>query len=334
VPPGEFELIARLQAAFANRRDEVARGIGDDCAVLADGTCLSCDLLVEDVHFRRATTSPEDLGFKALAVNLSDLAAMGAEPVCALTGLVLPPTVAVEEVDALAAGLEACAAAHGVQVAGGDISRGPVLVVSVTVLGRAQRPVTRDGARPGDVLAVTGPLGGSRAGLSLLESGRPEAAPALVDRHRRPRPRLSEGRALAPHVHAMLDVSDGLASDAQRICEASGVACSIDLDAVPVEPGCDAVARSEGVSPGWFATAGGEDYELLVALPREALETCGVPLWPVGEVRAGRPAVRYRGDGAASPPRGWDHLSRAGTGPAGEEARVADATPRRRPATG
>jgi thiamine-monophosphate kinase len=309
--PGEFELIAALSAGLRARNPGVLVGVGDDAAVLDGGLCATTDLLVEDVHFRRATTSLADLGWKALAVNVSDLAAMGAEPVAALVSLVVPDWLTAAGAEELYAGLDACAAASGLQVAGGDVSRGPLLAVSVTALGRADRPALRSGAHPGDVLCVTGPLGGSRAGLALLEGQVPEGAHAgaLIDRHRRPQPRVEEGRLLARVAHAMLDVSDGLASDAARLAEASRVACRIDLDAVPAQDGVAAVAAALGRPAGWFAAAGGEDYELLAALDPDDVPLAGLPLTIVGQVEAGLPGdVRFTGAGSDEPPRGFDHL--------------------------
>jgi thiamine-monophosphate kinase len=310
-PDSEDALLARLVAGLRARNPAVLLGIGDDAAVLQGGWCTSLDLLIEDVHFRMRTTSPGDLGWKAIAVNLSDLAAMGAEPVCALVGLGLPRDTTPEVLDELFAGFDACAAAYGAQVVGGDMSRAPVLTLSVTVMGRTERPALRDGAVPGDVVCVTGPLGGSRAGLALLEGldlKLPEH-PSLVERHVRPRPLLAAGRALAPYAHAMMDLSDGLATDARRLADASGHAVRIDLDRVPVQAGVEAVAHALERTPGWFAASGGEDYELVVALPRASLAATAVALTEVGEIEAGTAgAIRFTGAGSDDPPRGYDHL--------------------------
>jgi thiamine-monophosphate kinase len=309
--PGEFELIAALGAGLRARHPSVLLGVGDDAALLDGGLCATTDLLVEDVHFRRATTSLGDLGWKALAVNVSDLAGMGAAPIAALVGLVVPDWLGADAAEELYAGLDACAAAYGLQVAGGDVSRGPVLTLAVTALGRAEQPLRRSGARPGDLLCVTGPLGGSRAGLVLLEADLPDTphAGALIDRHRRPQPRIDEGRQLSRVAHAMLDVSDGLASDAARLAEASRLTCRVDLDRVPAQDGVAAVAATFGKTAGWFAAAGGEDYELLAALAPEDVPLAGLPLTVVGEVEAGLPGqVRFTGAGAKDPPAGFDHL--------------------------
>ena len=310
MPESEFELIRRIAEVVGRRGPGVDVGVGDDAAVLGD-LVATVDALVEDVHFRLQTTGLEDLGWKALAVNVSDLAAMGARPLGALVALIAPPSVDGDAVAELYRGLEACARAFGCPVVGGDISRGPVLTLAVTALGRSDAPALRDGARPGDVLAVTGPLGGSGAGLAVLE-GRvdlPAAlAEAVVRRHRRPQPRLAEGQALAGRVHAMLDVSDGVASDALRIAEASGATSVVDLDALPLDTGVAEAAAALGLAPGVLAATGGEDYELLVALPPDAVASAGVALHVIGRVEAGPAAVRFEGAGARDDLAGWDHL--------------------------
>jgi len=235
-----------------------------------------------------------DLGHKALAVNLSDLAAMGAAPVAALVGLGGPPrALGVEEVEALYSGIEALAARAGVTVAGGDVTDAPALVLSVAAIGRmpeGARPVLRDGARPGDLLVVSGPLGAAAAGLLLLEdpllaTGVPEAE-ALRSAHLRPEPRLAAGRALAElGATAMIDCSDGLALDAARLAEASGLAVTIDLARIPVAPGVARVAAAAAREPDVLAATGGEDYELVAALPAEVD-------WPFGRRGHGQLAIQ------------------------------------------
>jgi thiamine-monophosphate kinase len=308
---GEFDLIARLAAALGDAGADVVLGIGDDAAVLPGGLVVSTDLVVQDVHFRRATTGLADLGWKSLAVAVSDLAAMGAEPVGAVVGLAVGSGWTADDLVEVYGGLGECARACGCPVVGGDVSRAPALMLAVTVFGRAAAPATRAGAQPGDVLAVTGWLGGSEAGRLLLEGAVidvPERADLWI-RHRRPVPRLDEGRALAGIVHAMLDVSDGVASDARRLAEASGVCVDLDLDALPLQPGVAQVAIAAGAEPGAFAAAGGEDYELLVALPAAALERSPVPLTPIGRILDGPAGVRFTGAGADPALAGFDHLS-------------------------
>jgi thiamine-monophosphate kinase len=322
----EIALLDRIAARVATRAG-VAVGIGDDAAVLeGDGSWLvTQDLLVEGVHFRRETTSWRDLGHKALAVNLSDVAAMGGVPVAAVVGLALPwrtrpvPDRALED---LYDGMEALAGRHGVTIAGGDVSEGAVLVLAVTAIGRMEpgrAPVLRSGARPGDVLCVTGALGAAAAGLLTLEDPivatglAPEEAEALVLAQRRPEPRVAAGRVLAGVAHAMLDCSDGLALDALRLARASGVAVELDLERVPLAPGVARVAEAAGREPDLLAATGGEDYELIAALAPGRVEAVAaaldVPLTPVGRVTAGEPAIRLlrRGRSVAAPRLGWEH---------------------------
>ncbi|MDX6646607.1 MAG: thiamine-monophosphate kinase [Miltoncostaeaceae bacterium] len=320
----EIALIERI-AARARRRPGLAVGIGDDAAVLEGDPAVVAtqDLLVEDVHFRRATTGLADLGHKALAVNLSDLAAMGADAVAALVGLGLPQQdgPGAEEIDELYAGMEALAERCGVSVAGGDVTAAPVMVLSVCALGRMPAgvpPLLRSGAREGDLLCVTGALGAAAAGLILLErpglTVPPEDAARLVAAHRRPEPRLAAGRALAEGgAHAMLDCSDGLALDALRMARASGLALTIELERLPLAAGVAAVAAATGRDPELLAATGGEDYELIAAVPPAELErlraSLDLPLTVVGRFRPGPAALRLEraGEEVAAPRLGWEH---------------------------
>jgi thiamine-monophosphate kinase len=320
----ERALLERLGARAA-RRPGVAVGIGDDAAVLEGepAEVVTQDLLVEGVHFRRPATSPADLGHKALAVSLSDVAAMGAEPVAAVVGLGLPADggPSLEDIEALYGAMEALAARSGCTVAGGDTTEAPVLLLAVTVVGRVPaggRVALRSGARPGDILCVTGALGASAAGLMLLEdpalAARVPEAEDLRRAHLRPEPRLAAGRALAAGgATALIDVSDGLALDALRLATASGGAAALDLERVPLAPGVAAVAVAAGREPDVLAATGGEDYELLAAVPEAALAALraalDVPLSPVGRVIAGLAGVRLLRDGQEIRPArlGWEH---------------------------
>jgi thiamine-monophosphate kinase len=310
----EKRLIEIIRRAAA-RGPGVRVGIGDDCAVLEPSAgrplLATTDLLIEDVHFRRRWAEPADLGWKSLAVNLSDIAAMGGRPRWALVALACPEDTSVEEAEAFFEGALGLASEHEVAVVGGDTTASPRgWIVNVTLLGEATRaPVLRSTARPGDVIAVTGSLGRSAAGLALLELGATPvgvSADTLADltaAHLRPRPRVGEGRwlAAAGGVTAMIDLSDGLATDLGHIAEESGVGARVGLERVPVHAGMRAVASTLGREALAWATGGGEDYELLLtcepgAFPRLAdglLAATGTRLTAVGEVARAGDGVRY-----------------------------------------
>ena len=275
---GEFELIDELAAQFGQPADGL--GIGDDAATWATPAGLvsvgTTDMLVEGIHFRLDWASPEDVGWKALAVNLSDLAAMGAMPGRALISIAVAPDRR-EQAVGIARGLQAIAARTGTSVMGGDTVRSPgPLVVNVALIGVAEPDhlLRRDAARPGDVLAVTGPLGGAAAGLAALLEGRsPDDAglrPLFSALHR-PTPRLAAGRALAAAgVRCAIDISDGLASEAAHIAKASGMSVEVDLAAAPLfETAVRTFGRDRALQ---LAATGGEDYELLYAVDPARLD--------------------------------------------------------------
>lgn len=327
---GEFGLIRRIAAAFARALPAGAIGIGDDCAVLpwrrSSRLLVTTDLLVEDVHFLRSRISARDLGYKSLAVNLSDIAAMGGRPLAAFLSLGLPSGSELGWIDAFFAGLRSLSRSARVPLLGGDTTgtSGP-LVVNLAVLGRAHpsRIKLRSGARPGDVVCVTGKLGDSGGGLRVLleqrSLGQDEAC--LVRRHHRPRPHLAEGEWLGRRaaVTAMMDVSDGIASDLRRIMERSVCGAEVDLARLPTS----AALRRAAVRHGWdlaeIAAAGGEDYCLLAAVREREFgriasafrRAFGRPLAPLGRITARAGDLRWLRNGR--PVRferpGFDHFA-------------------------
>jgi len=287
---GEFELLDRIRGRLPQPGPRVLLGSGDDAAVTVPGgaTATSVDSLVDGVHFRRQWSSPTQIGAKALAVALSDLAAMGAEPGEAYVVLGIPADLDEDGCLELLDGIAQVAEETGTTLAGGDVTRAPVVTLAVTVVGHAASPddlVTRSGARPGDALVVTGKLGGAAGGLLVLEgcgglrsyfqphSGtNDDRMRSSIARQLEPRPRLEAGRALATAgATAMIDLSDGLGGDAGHIAAASGVGLRIEADALPLAPGLAELAEAARRDPLELAASGGEDYELLAALPEERL---------------------------------------------------------------
>ena len=274
---GEHALLARLLARLPRPSVSVLVGPGDDAAVLAPARnqrlVVTTDAVVEGVHFSRAYSSPADIGHRALAVNLSDLAAMAATPRWALLSLVLPGSMLVEDVEALVDGLAALAKRQGVAVAGGNITRtGGPLVVDVTAGGDAapRKWLTRSGARAGDEIYVSGTIGGAAAGLEMLRlAGATPGSDDCVMRHRRPEPRVRLGVALgrARAARAAMDLSDGLADAAHQVAAASGVGVRIDAAALPIDECARHWWKARGGDTVTAAITGGDDYELLFAVP-------------------------------------------------------------------
>jgi thiamine-monophosphate kinase len=331
---GEFELLERIRRRLPQVGPQVRLGSGDDAAITipAGATVTSVDALIEGVHFQREWSSLEQIGAKALATALSDLAAMGAEAGEAYIVLGIPADLDEDGCIELLDGVAKVTTASGTTLAGGDVTRAPALTLAITVVGHAGSAtdlVTRSGARPGDLLVVTGELGGAAAGLALLErragaqsssqthNDINEAHARLLARQLEPQPRLEAGRALAAAgATAMIDLSDGLGGDAGHIAAASGVGLRIEAATLPLADGVAEVAATCGREPLELAASGGEDYELLATLPSERLaaataaaaEPGGVQLTQIGEVIAGEGVEVRLPDGQLLEPRGFDQL--------------------------
>ena len=308
----EQEVIRRISALLPAAPREVLVPVGDDCAVveIGDSTWVAAsDMLTHGHHFKD-WASPESVGYKAVAVNASDVAAMGGTPRFVLTSGGAPdPETALRCFEGVA---EACER-FGIYPLGGDTTRADALTVDVAILGELYtRPVLRSGARPGELLAVTGELGAGAAGVLVLEHDI-SGYERLVRRYLRPEPRLEAGRAAAElGASSMMDLSDGLASDVRRVCDRSGVGCDVDLDLLPVENDTAELARSLGHDPSILAATGGEDYELLISAPEQVLDvladSIALPLTVIGEVTHGDVAFR-RGKEPVDGLSGWDHFA-------------------------
>ncbi len=316
---GEFGLIDHLAEKIITRKGTVL-GIGDDCAILEplQTPVVTLDTLVENVHFRRdwivKYSSASALGWKSLAVSVSDLAAMGAAPVAAFISLSVPKDEDLTFINGLYEGFEQCAETYGFTIAGGDTVSSPILNISATLVGNSfTTPIQRSGAQVGDIISVSGDLGDSAAGLYMLQN---EIAAEsvheefLLKRHFQPLPRLNEMQQLIERygekIHAALDLSDGLSSDAKHIARRSNVTLQIDLDSLPISVPALELAQKCEVSPLGWAVSGGEDYEILICSSEEIKD------WiPIGRVVArdeSKDVIFFRDNQEIETPIGWRHF--------------------------
>lgn len=317
----EHDWLRRLGAAIGPLSPSIRVGIGDDAAVLSPppgDLIATVDACVEGVHFTRAIASLEDVGFRSFTAAVSDLAAMAAHPLAALSALTLPPGFSEEELDQLVAGQRLAALAARTPLVGGNLSRGGCLSVTTTALGHAARPALRGGAAPGHRLWLAGPVGLAAAGLRALLRGVPAEDGALrrcVLAWRRPGARLDEGAAVASRVAAMIDISDGLAQDAEHLALAGGVHLVLRAEAVlaAAGPTLREAAAALGEDPCALAFSGGEDYALLAASDDD-LGPHGFA--EIGAVEPGSPGVTVLREGAPwRPPPGFDHGEKQETTP-------------------
>ncbi len=327
---GEFGLIERIKARLAAQQPDLIAGIGDDAAIIRTDSdehlLATCDIQLEDVHFRRKFITPYQLGQRAVAVNISDIAAMGGIPTYLLVSLGLPPDIEVDYIDQLYHGMEKEATRSNATIAGGNITRSLQLMIDIFLLGKVKQNlvITRSGAQQGDLLLVTGDIGKSAAGLRLLNRKAKNKDqiidPQLSAAHLTPTPRLPESRIIAnlQIATAMIDISDGLASDLGHICRASKVGAVIWAESLPISTATRNAAALIGCDPLQLALYGGEDYELLFSAPQEmvaALQQAvtaetGTSVTVVGEIVSLVEGVRVDIAGKLSPllAKGWDHM--------------------------
>ncbi len=310
---GEFGFIERFAKRFGDLVSTDTTGIGDDCAIMPldanHDQVVTTDLLVEEIHFIKTAITPFQLGYKALAVNLSDIAAMGAQPTGSFLSLAIPKDTEVEYLDAFMEGYYQLSKKHGVALMGGDTTRSADrLVINVCVIGKIPKGGSklRSMARPGDVIAVTGYLGDSTAGLQmLLEKHKPDPlSQPLIDWHNQPEPAINEGLWLARQrgVHAMMDISDGIASDLKHILKSSHVSGTIELSSLPLSEALRITSAKFGWNALDLAASGGEDYHLLVTvaknewdrIEKEFQREFRKPLYPIGYTGSGSSEIRWR----------------------------------------
>ncbi|HCR4073325.1 thiamine-phosphate kinase [Proteus mirabilis] len=322
MPCGEFSLIKQYFTSQPVKRKDVSTGIGDDCAILTvpekQQVAISTDTLVSGIHFL-PTISPEDLAYKALAVNISDLAAVGADPAWASLALTLPK-VDNDWLEAFSRSLFALAEYYSIQLIGGDTTKGP-LSLTITIQGLVPQGMAllRSGAKIGDWIYVTGFLGDSAAGLAVLQNrlqpSQPESRDYFITRHLRPQPRLLQGQALRSLASAAIDISDGLISDLNHILTASGCGARINLDALPYSTAMKSQVSKEQAEV--WALSGGEDYELCFTVPeinRGALDIAlahtGADFHCIGQIMPIAEGIRYLREGKEVHPnlKGFDHF--------------------------
>jgi thiamine-monophosphate kinase len=327
---GEFGLIARLTGNL-NIPAGVITGVGDDAAVLrfppGEVVLATCDAQVEDTHFRLGSSTPESIGWRALTVNVSDIAAMGGQPHFALISLLAPPTLDVAVLDGIYAGLRMAGDHYKTAIVGGNVARhAERLILDITLLGSGDPAhiLRRSGSQPGDIIMVTGTLGAAAAGLLVQEHPDLDisttARATVLAAQQRPVARVAAGQWLAANgASAAVDISDGLAADLGHICSASGVGAIIHASMLPIDEATDEVALAVGKDPIDLALNGGEDYELLCVIPQryipevenDILEIVGNRVKIIGEITTGDQMLLER-EGVSRPllPSGWDHMIR------------------------
>jgi thiamine-monophosphate kinase len=313
---GEFGFIERFKPWFGDLLGSDITGIGDDCAILPmndeEELVVTTDLLMENIHFLRDAITPNQLGYKSLAVNLSDIAAMGATPIGSFLSIAIPKEIEVEFLDAFMLGYREISAKYATPLLGGDTTKSAKdLAINVCVIGKCKKGTARrrSMAQIGDIIYVTGNLGDSAAGLQLILNAADKSTDAqyLIDTHHQPEPRINEGQFLATQhaVHAMMDISDGIASDLHHILKASGKSAEINLDFLPHSDAFTKIVDKYNWNAHELAVAGGEDYELLFTADKECSDQLqsnfekqfGKPLFPIGIITEGAGMITWQSNG-------------------------------------
>ncbi|HNR87017.1 MAG TPA: thiamine-phosphate kinase [Spirochaetota bacterium] len=312
---GEFAFIRRVAREY--RDPAIVRGAGDDCAAIDHPPgrllLLTTDMMVENTHFTRDWFTPRQIGRKLMEVNVSDIVSMGGVPRHAVISLAMPPDTTIEFMDELYRGLYESAEAHGVALVGGDTTRGRELTLNLALTGEVEPELVRyrSGALPGDRICVTGTLGKNEAGLRLLMAGKPGYTQGFLEPRAR---RADEGRVIARYAHAMIDVSDGLASEVRHICEHSGAGAIIECDAIPISAETRDAAAAVGFDPSAYALYGGEDFELVFTAERSAIDTLRSVFQDftvVGEILSPDGGIRLRkGERLVELDQGFDHFAK------------------------
>ncbi len=317
---GEFALINRLTQIAAANDPDLIQGVGDDAAVIKIAQhpesylLVTTDILVDARHFNTQWAAPEQIGIKAAECNVSDIAAMGGSPRWMFVSLVLTEDTPVAWAEGLYRGMAQSCQQYGIAVGGGDTTQGKTNTINITLLGWVSKEnlCLRSQARPHDLLMVTGPLGGSAAGLALLIAEQQPSA-YLRQKHLAPTCRLDASKQIASHANAMIDISDGLGSEVHHICEQSNVGALIEIDKIPLHDDVKAAGSTLGVDPHHFALSGGEDFELLFSISPERanqLADTGLKLHQVGKITPKENGpVLIQSDGSHIPlPGGYDHF--------------------------
>ncbi len=313
---GEFKLINDITKAFRTYHPAVKKGIGDDAAVIKRARSfevVTTDTLVENDHFNCSWSTPYQIGMKTMEVNVSDIVAMGARPDLLLLNLVLRKGLDVEFVQEVYRGIKECCDRYRISLIGGDTTHGAIMMLNATLTGTTKKPVLRSGAKVGDLICVTGQVGGSTAGFKLFSSGiRPEGY--VLHRHVEPKCRYDIGHHIARYAHSMIDVSDGVASEVRHICEESGVGAFVESRSIPVHPEVDAAAERLGHRGLDYALSGGEDFELIFTIAERDLERLRKhtnDLTVIGSIVPRKEGAKYRDlDGTIKElPGGYDHFN-------------------------